>query len=469
MDAEAVAINSLLQNARRASAVDRARTANSARTKRRSIEILRSLGNSESGVLVYPVLAVAPTDIKEISSRISSLQTEVAVLERSVSDQLRRRLSRRQSSKSSCCSGSSSPPHSAKLSRSCSGAATQSPPLLRTVSPTVATSEATNTVAHGEWEAVVDEHGRTYYWNTVSEEVTWEVPQQLRPQQLVDALTCEVPQQLAEANGDAPSDDSPDAQGAPRHSRASTSSVTSFASERAAAATVSSHAAATATPSSSAALPRSCVYVATRPDMATRVFQKFNATKSGELSDAELDALCTAMDRPATNEQLALFRRLLDVDGDGRIHLWEFAEWWREGEHRWDYLTRGAEHERRVRGLASFFDAFTPEDGALIAGEQRLSRMHACLLERGRSGTGTAKSLHSFLADVDPDGDGRVTLAKLHRWYFREDVDRAPPSLPTFGELRRPFFDMAREDFLEERRARAHGVQAMKVRAGRKI
>ena len=151
-----------------------------------------------------------------------------------------------------------------------------------------------------------------------------------------------------------------------------------------------------------------------RHDVASLVFRKYNVSKSGILADAELRALCHEMEHAAASDgDFEHFKRLLDVNGDGTINKEEFLSWWREGESRWRWLSGDGDeaHRRRAQGLASFFDAFSPEAGALVG--DSLARMHLCLVERGYTG----KALHTFMRDVDPEGDGRLTLHKLHRWY----------------------------------------------------
>lgn len=85
----------------------------------------------------------------------------------------------------------------------------------------------------------------------------------------------------------------------------------------------------------------------------------------------------------------------------------------------------------RVRALAKFFEAFGPvkvpsfTDGLCPCGSQvsprhvrqgglsgePLWRMHLSLKEGGH----TSKTRHVFMTDVDAEGEGRVTLYKLHR------------------------------------------------------
>ena len=75
-------------------------------------------------------------------------------------------------------------------------------------------------------------------------------------------------------------------------------------------------------------------------------------------------------------------------------------------------MFESTEHEARVRGLSEFFTAFGPSDGKLDG--EKLLRMHLCLRERAHK-----KALFDFMKDVDEEGDGYVTLHKLHRWWFR--------------------------------------------------
>ena len=94
---------------------------------------------------------------------------------------------------------------------------------------------------------------------------------------------------------------------------------------------------------------------------------------------------------------------------------------------------------------------------------EKLLRMHLCLRDRGH----TKKALFDFMKDVDEEGDGYVTLHKLHRWWFREK-SLSPPKPPTIGERRRPVWEEARADMLEENAMRQRNVMGMKARAGRR-
>ena len=204
-----------------------------------------------------------------------------------------------------------------------------------------------------------------------------------------------------------------------------------------------------------------------RRDVASLVFRKHDTSRSGELSDAELRALCETMEHPMDGDgRLALFRKLVDVDGDGRVTRADFATWWRDGgEGRWDWVDGGAAREARLQSLADFFDGFDRRREGSLGGDD-LARLHRSLHDHGH----TNKPLANFLADAECD-DGWLTFWQLYRWYFRESEDRPPPSPPSLGELKRSEDQRGVQEFqrLWYGINRRQELQAMKERAGRRL
>jgi hypothetical protein len=221
--------------------------------------------------------------------------------------------------------------------------------------------------SYTEWQAVSAAGGSNYYWNTATNEVSWDPP-------WASAVKAEVP----------------------RQSSASSSASTLAGIRR------SAHQA-----------PGGVSYGggSGRQDVASLVFKKYDKHGAAEgdgpdgfLSDDELAQLCAAFDRPLEDpNRLALFRSLLDADCDTKISRAEFVRWWRGGDDRWALL-ESDEHEAHVRGLAEFFDAFKPVDGMLLG--DCLFRMHACLREHGH----TDKSLRAFCQSIDEEGDQWVSV-----------------------------------------------------------
>ena len=271
-----------------------------------------------------------------------------------------------------------------------------------------------------DWQTVATPDGKTYYWNTRTRKTTWDPPWPLEsartlPGSVSDAVLSQAAAPGASYNGGGGGVEGTSWSGAKR-------------------------------------------------DMASLVFKKYNLSHSGVLSDDEVAELCMDMDHPVEPDRLALGMQLLDVNGDGRLTRDECSMWWREGERRWEVFQMDDEQYERVRGLATFFHAFGPENGYLP--EVNLHRLHLTLKGHGH----TSKSLHKFMTDADPEGDGRLTLYKLHKWWFREGDDRPAPAKPTFPELRRPVDEHeSREDYLVEEAARVRDKNAMLERAGRKI
>ena len=138
------------------------------------------------------------------------------------------------------------------------------------------------------------------------------------------------------------------------------------------------------------------------------------------------------------------------------------------GESRWEVFEMPPAQAERARALATFFEAFTPQMvegvGRVLEGES-LTRLHATLRQHGH----TSKSYHTFMRDADPDGEGSMTLYKLHKWFFREAGDREPPKPPTWSELRRPIVAESRADYLQEEVDREREKKAMLERAGKRV
>ena len=438
------------------------------RARRANAKALRSLGKSEKGGLVHPGHAVvqqAPeqrpvqhttlaagrvlsTSIRDLNDEIEHILQDIDVLEHEVHARVERlsgkgRLQRAHRKLVHASRFAAAKPPAVVLQAS-SSAAAQSPAGVPLASPKerraaaespvpsvgtkyaagrevfqVAVLESAAAMAaaqsraadeakaeYKDWQTVPTADGKTYYWNTATNEVTWSAPWAA----------------IAERR------------------RSRTDGV------------------------------QGMNYGGARHDVASLVFRKYDTSTSGELSDDELYALCAAMDHPVSDASLlALFKKLIDVDGDGRVTRADFVIWWRLGEHRWDLLTLGPEHVVRVRGLAAFFDAFHRRNraGQIKVGPLEgveLERLHLCLRQHGH----TSKSLTVFLTDIDQEGEHKLSLHKFYEWFFREVEDREPPKMPTRHELTRSIYQEARGE-LDEYNERKREIRLMKERAGRKL
>ena len=83
--------------------------------------------------------------------------------------------------------------------------------------------------------------------------------------------------------------------------------------------------------------------------------------------------------------------------------------WWREGTERWRVFEISDAQMSQIAELITFFEFFSPVRGGLSG--EALWRLHMVLRAHGH----TSKTRHVFMTDVDPEGEGRLTIYKLHR------------------------------------------------------
>ena len=394
--------------------------------------------NSEVGQAVVPVdYDVRDLELENLNFKVEALKQDIAELElerKAVRNSCRRFVVQLHKSREKRDAGGTHLKEAAKSPAAAAGSR--------------ATPEAEAQLL-ARWQAVPTADGRTYYWNTDTNEVSWTLPTAMAKPGGSGDCAAEASISTAEASIST-------AEVRTRRWGAASSSAEVLRAQ--------GHGAAECGVDG-------LHHGGAKHDVASLVFCKYDTSCDGVLSDGELETLCKAMDRSlADPRRLSLLRKLMDVDGDGVLTRAEFVRWWRQGEEQCWRLFESTEHERATRGLADFFSAFGPNGGALS--NEPLARMHLCLRERGH----TSKPLVAFLVDVDPehmhDGkteDCRVTFHKLHAWYFREHVLREPPHKPSLAERRRPVHVEGREDMLAEKRSREREVAAMKLRAGRPL
>lgn len=185
--------------------------------------------------------------------------------------------------------------------------------------------------------------------------------------------------------------------------------------------------------------------------VAEVTFHRYDNDKSGDLSLAEVQALCEEKLRdrellkegvPVDPGQLMLLLKLIDRDHSGAISLEEFERWWQEGEKRWGVFQADASETAYLWSIVNFFEAFGPEQGTLA--DDGLKRMFLCVKGRGlvkRTFGGNERSFEDFINDVDLDFDGRVQLSEIMAWLKRE-TGPTPPKLPTTEECSRSVADV---------------------------
>ena len=404
--------------------LSRARKANARFLQRATSEVGASV--LPSSPTLQRRLSIAEDEI--LSDGIVALQEEIATLEREVQERL---------GKHGWSRAKNKVVHKLRFQKAVESAA------------------VTRTLAGTDWQAVPAADGKSYYWNTKSNEVSWDPPwarsdwiasSSSQRQQNGDAAAAASSSSSSHSPSKSPKARSPSKRPKRVWKRPAPVVATPANGEEADITT-------------GAGLSYAG---GGRHDVASLIFKKHDSDGDGILSVAELAKLCASMDRPLEDKRVELLRSILDADGDGLLTRDEFLSWWREGEAKRWALFESTEHEARVRGLSEFFTAFGPSNGKLDG--EKLLRMHLCLRDRGH----TKKALFDFMKDVDEEGDGYVTLHKLHRWWFREK-SLSPPKPPTIGERRRPVWEEARADMLEENAMRQRNVTGMKARAGRKI
>ena len=91
----------------------------------------------------------------------------------------------------------------------------------------------------------------------------------------------------------------------------------------------------------------------TRQPVSKTVFDKFDTDRSGSIDASELRELCHSLGHHLSAEELALALVKMDSSGDHSIAYTEFAEWWSQGERRWQKVElTGEEAEKLTQAVA---------------------------------------------------------------------------------------------------------------------
>ena len=155
------------------------------------------------------------------------------------------------------------------------------------------------------------------------------------------------------------------------------------------------------------------------PPVHERVFKKYDFDKSGELCKKEFREVCYDLGHFYDDLELDLAFAKIDGNGSGHICLKEFASFWKSAD-RFEALHLSDEEKET---LARASHQFKTHDADLSG---TLDRAEALVLYAELSALGLVggKSSDSFLADLDPNGDGKVGFNEYVEWLVRNGAQK---------------------------------------------
>eukprot|EP00927_Polykrikos_kofoidii_P071385 TRINITY_DN67649_c0_g1_i1.p1 TRINITY_DN67649_c0_g1~~TRINITY_DN67649_c0_g1_i1.p1 ORF type:complete len:259 (-),score=59.52 TRINITY_DN67649_c0_g1_i1:143-919(-) len=126
-------------------------------------------------------------------------------------------------------------------------------------------------------------------------------------------------------------------------------------------------------------------------------------TKGFCLTDAELHEVFSALDK----------------SGDGYIDFTEYYRWW-SSDDRFTHLQHDENDEVScyIQTVGEFFRAYDPDLTGYLGIEQ-FTPLFDSLVEAGE----VDRSLEEVIAEVDANGDGRISLNEFLKWYTSNDEE----------------------------------------------
>lgn len=135
------------------------------------------------------------------------------------------------------------------------------------------------------------------------------------------------------------------------------------------------------------------------------LFYKYDKDGSGKLSKDELQTLFVD-DLGFTNEQANAYSLLLDKDGDNELSFEEFHIWLKSGE-KFQNINDKSRYQKLKKAVDMFKKFDKDESGFLDRGEFK-----KLFQEVG----GKANKMDKALAELDVDGNNRISFQEFLRW-----------------------------------------------------
>merc|ERR1711907_702294 len=148
------------------------------------------------------------------------------------------------------------------------------------------------------------------------------------------------------------------------------------------------------------------------------IFDKYDKDESGFIDAEEFKFMCMDLghDLSADEQKYALLK--LDTSGTGKVSYEDFMEKFWSTDERWDGLRLNDDELMELSSLLTEFQAFDADGDGVVDKDEFVEMMNSL------QASGVTKSTDQVFAEIDRNGDGRISFNEYVAWLKVQQVDR---------------------------------------------